>query len=136
MKNFVLGFMFNDSLDHVCMITKNRPLWQAGFLNGVGGKIERVETALEAMTREFQEETGAHTKLTDWFSVCTLWFPTAKVSVFVGSDSRITAAVRTTTDEPICVKALNGLDPLKLIENVPALLDLSKQRIQVERCHG
>src|SRR5690606_19747163 len=33
-----------------------RPAWQAGKLNGVGGKIEPGETPADAMRREFREE--------------------------------------------------------------------------------
>lgn len=35
-----------------------KPAWQAGKYNGVGGKVEPNESWLEAMCREFEEETG------------------------------------------------------------------------------
>jgi 8-oxo-dGTP diphosphatase len=59
MKGYVLGFMFSEDRKHVVLIRKNKPAWQAGKLNGVGGKIEQDELPLAAMVREFQEETGA-----------------------------------------------------------------------------
>lgn len=41
------------------MIRKNRPEWQAGRLNGVGGKVETTDAdGHAAMVREFTEETG------------------------------------------------------------------------------
>lgn len=55
---YVLGFMFNEAKTHVLLVKKNRPAWQAGLLNGIGSKIEPGEQPLEAMEREFQEETG------------------------------------------------------------------------------
>lgn len=55
---YVLGFMFNEDESKVLLIMKNRPAWQAGKLNGVGGKIEAGETPIQAMEREFAEETG------------------------------------------------------------------------------
>ena len=55
-REYVVGFAIN-GLD-VLLIRKNRPDWQAGKLNGVGGKIEPGEFPIEAMVREFQEETG------------------------------------------------------------------------------
>lgn len=61
MKNYVVGFLFgeNDLGERwVLLIQKARPEWQRGRLNGVGGKIEADETPLEAMAREFEEETG------------------------------------------------------------------------------
>ena len=48
------------------MITKNRPDWQAGKLNGIGGKIEEGETELQAMVRECAEECGLQTDESDW----------------------------------------------------------------------
>lgn len=50
----------------VALIRKKRPDWQAGKVNGVGGKIERGEKAHAAMVREFQEETGVKTAATAW----------------------------------------------------------------------
>lgn len=55
---YVVGFMFNEANDRILLIFKNRPVWMAGKLNGIGGKIEPGETAHEAMEREFREETG------------------------------------------------------------------------------
>lgn len=55
---YVLGIMFSEDEKKVLTIWKNRPSWQAGKLNGIGGKIEAGESPLEAMHREFIEETG------------------------------------------------------------------------------
>lgn len=56
--HYVVGFMFDKELHHVQLIEKNRPAWQAGRLNGVGGKVHEGEASLVAMYREFFEETG------------------------------------------------------------------------------
>lgn len=58
MKNYVLGFIFNKSVDEVCLILKNRPYWQSGLYNGIGGHIEEGETPIQAIARESKEETG------------------------------------------------------------------------------
>ena len=39
-KYYVLGFLFSPDCKRVALIIKNRPDWQAGFLNGIGGKID------------------------------------------------------------------------------------------------
>ena len=57
MKEYVLGFAFDARLSTVLLIQKTKPEWQCGKLNGVGGKIEEGETPLQAMEREFEEET-------------------------------------------------------------------------------
>lgn len=64
--SFVLGFMFNPSRDLVLLIEKDRPAWQAGKLNGVGGKLEDGEDPMVAMVREFREETGIETSPEAW----------------------------------------------------------------------
>lgn len=62
---YVLGFAFHKN--RVLLIRKNRPQWQAGFVNGVGGKVEAYDWSLtEAMRREFEEETGVNTDLDSW----------------------------------------------------------------------
>lgn len=62
---YVTGYMFDiNDPDRILMVKKNRPDWQAGKHNGIGGKIELCETPIDAMIREFQEETGLVT--VDW----------------------------------------------------------------------
>jgi 8-oxo-dGTP diphosphatase len=63
---YVLGFAFSHSMRSVVLILKKKPAWQAGKLNGVGGKVEASESPRSAMAREFQEETGVVTKPDDW----------------------------------------------------------------------
>jgi 8-oxo-dGTP pyrophosphatase MutT (NUDIX family) len=59
MKEYVLVFAVPISKNNkVLLVLKNRPAWQAGFFNLVGGKIEEKETPLEAGIRELKEESG------------------------------------------------------------------------------
>lgn len=59
MKKYVLGFAFNIDTSNLILIEKQKPDWQKGKLNGVGGKIEDYDsTPHHAMMREFWEETG------------------------------------------------------------------------------
>lgn len=64
MTRYVVGLLFSERWYDVLLIRKNRPVWQAGKLNGIGGKIEGSETPLESMCREFREETGL--EINDW----------------------------------------------------------------------
>lgn len=64
MEKYVVGLIFSRDLRTVYLIRKNRPQWQEGFLNGVGGKLEAGETYPEAMQREASEECGLNTD--DW----------------------------------------------------------------------
>lgn len=58
MTKYVCGFYFDHLLQNVVLIWKNKPAWQKGKLNGVGGKIEDGELPEAAMRRVFKEETG------------------------------------------------------------------------------
>ena len=58
MDRFVVGFAFGENKDTILLIKKLRPEWQKGLLNGIGGKIEKGESSLDAMRRECKEETG------------------------------------------------------------------------------
>lgn len=66
MKRYVVGLMFNEDRSMVLLIKKNRPEWQNKKLNGVGGEVGLEERLVEAMRREFSEETGVLTEEKDW----------------------------------------------------------------------
>lgn len=63
--SYVCGFLFDNFLDRVLLVLKEKPRWQAGLINGIGGKVECGELPLEAMHREFKEECGL--AVPDWF---------------------------------------------------------------------
>ena len=50
----------DNTLDKVLLILKDKPAWQKGRLNLLGGKIEPGETPAEAAFRELKEESGIH----------------------------------------------------------------------------
>ena len=65
MNRYVLGFAF-DLNDRVLLITKNRPEWQDGLMNGLGGHIEEGEDPHHTMQREGSEETCGKLAHVDW----------------------------------------------------------------------
>lgn len=70
---YVCGFMFDLTMKKVILIQKNKPEWQKGLLNGVGGKIEIIDDSINhAMSREFLEETGLKTNAKDWNHFCNI----------------------------------------------------------------
>lgn len=71
MQHFVVGFAFSFDAKQVALIRKKRPTWQAGKLNGIGGKIEAGEDPIDAMVREFYEETGVSTEPKQW-QICAV----------------------------------------------------------------
>jgi 8-oxo-dGTP diphosphatase len=65
MTDYVAGFLLSaEDSSSVLLVEKRQPEWQAGRLNGVGGKIESGEVVYDAMVREFEEETGL--RVDDW----------------------------------------------------------------------
>lgn len=57
-RKYVVGFLFSKDRERVVLVKKTHPEWQAGKLNGPGGKVEKGETPHDAMVREFEEEIG------------------------------------------------------------------------------
>jgi 8-oxo-dGTP diphosphatase len=127
--------MFSDDLENVVLVMKNRPSWQAGKYNGVGGKIEPGEWHYDAMIREFREETGFETNPGDWHEYACL---TGTVD---GPDDQFTVGfywckksmkemvekISTKTDENIYIVDVKYVhqDPSKFIENLPWLIPLA-----------
>ena len=48
MMNYCAGFLFDPEKELVVLIEKQKPAWQKGKLNAVGGKIEQGETPLRS----------------------------------------------------------------------------------------
>ena len=70
MIHYVMGFAFNLDKTKVAMIFKNRgPEEVRGKWNGLGGHVERNESPLMAMQREFKEEGGVWIEKWDLVSV-------------------------------------------------------------------
>lgn len=67
-----LGFIFDEELENVLLIEKNKPDWQKGKLNGVGGHCEPNESYITSMIRECFEETGIETSKNKWEHLCMM----------------------------------------------------------------
>ena len=121
MQTYVLGFLFTAD-NRVVLILKNRPKWQEGFLNGVGGKIEPDETPLQAMVREFREETGMVVK--KWSKVLTLTGEGYKVQVFKAYHHDKDPPIRSMTDEQVWAYPTDDIPTLHVIPNLRWMIPL------------
>lgn len=126
---YVIGFAFVG--DDVLLIKKTKPAWQAGRYNGVGGKIEASELPLNAMHREFMEETGIVTILEQWQHYATIVIPTelgsdlAHCYTTVLSESQMETFNPNATDETVerlPVRDFVWPNPQVMIANVATLL--------------
>lgn len=108
----------------VVLIRKNRPAYQEGKLNGVGGKVELNEPIIEAMIREFYEETGL--EILDWEYDTTLSGDDFVVHFFSTVSDRI-FEVATMTDEEVGVYKVNDvlMKQLKCMDNLPLLISIA-----------
>jgi 8-oxo-dGTP diphosphatase len=67
MKNYVLGFGLSKDKSKIVLIKKERPDWQKGKYNGIGGKVELTDISIyDSMYREFFEETDVLIDKDDW----------------------------------------------------------------------
>lgn len=119
MQQYVAGFMFSENMDVVALVRKARPDWQAGKLNGIGGKIEPGETPIEAMRREFREETGVDREAWEPF-VRLFREGVYEVFFFVAYSDKVYNAF-TQTDEEIVTRCALGTMDWIVKEGVPNL---------------
>lgn len=126
-QGYVVGFLF-DRWNSVALIEKNRPSWQAGKINGIGGKIEPGETHLPAMIREFKEETGVD--FDQWQNIGLLESPRSRIWVFKGvTDSKTLHSVRTVEDERVFVhNTYAELVPKNAVPNLHWLIPFAINR--------
>lgn len=120
MQKYVAGFMFNSS-GEVALVRKNKPEWQKGRLNGIGGKIEEGETPLAAMIREFEEETGYLQP--SWDQFCTLTGDGFEVHFF--SVLGDTSLLRTMEEEEIVVVEVEEVQIGTCIPNLTWLIPMA-----------
>jgi 8-oxo-dGTP diphosphatase len=130
-REWVVGFLYDFDAERVVLIRKKRPEWQAGKLNGVGGKIEPGETPDDAMRREFYEETGQ--MVLSWQRFASLrWEGEQGVVHFFRSFAyrSILDACRSVTDEEVWTMAPHdvALWPSNYIPNLRWLIPLGAHR--------
>jgi len=136
---YCLGFAFDNTqegsqdigLANVALIEKIKPTWQAGRLNGIGGMIEDFDredcgasrAGLNAMVREFQEETGYQTEISDWKHFHTMGSEKWQVECFKSFGLPL-HQLKTTTEEQVTV--VNAYDlPEHVLFNLRWLIPLA-----------
>ena len=126
---YVVGFRFDQWRKRVALIRKNKPAWQAGLLNGVGGKIEADESGYAAMIREFKEETGANE--VQWSHFHSMRGEDWRVEFFagVGDLSKLISAEA----EQVEIHAVNAIHEVRCVENLPWLIPMALDHLEDKR---
>ena len=135
-QEYSLCFIFNEELNLVLAIQKNRPDWQKGYFNGVGGKFNENETINQCTLREVYEETGlkldgdklryvGYYQHTDWkVYITTISIPHEQFITFTQK-----------TDEKIFILDIPILseDEYKLLPSAHTAIVASKQKLIDDR---
>ncbi len=123
MKKYTLGIAVTE--DSLVLVKKNRPEWQAGKYNFVGGKVEEGESPIKCVVREFFEETGVKIPANSWRSIGSLYRPRDfQVYMYVTAHKNV-ELVKTMTDEEIVLvtqrKFFDEYFREELISNLPTI---------------
>ena|SRR3989344_250970 len=129
MAAYTLGFIFDQAFSRVLLIHKQRPDWQKGRLNGIGGKIEPEEQSLACMVRETQEETGLRTAAEEWMRVGEIKSDSYNVDVYARIHKGELDDASTITDEEIEWFDVKEL-PEIVLPNIPWLIPLAIDKVK------
>jgi 8-oxo-dGTP pyrophosphatase MutT (NUDIX family) len=142
---YCLGFLFSPDWRLFVSIMKDHgPPAVVNRINGIGGKIEDGETPLDAMVREFTEETGLVAPVPRWEHFCTMegedwevWCFRACAPTMEDFERCRTPAGQT---EAVGHAAVRGLHDLPVVPNlrwlVPFALDMDVRVPHLIACHG
>jgi len=129
MTAYTLGFIFDQAFSRVLLMHKQRPDWQEGRLNGVGGKIEPGEQSLACIVREAREETGLQTAVKEWICVGEIKSDSYSVDVYARIHKGEFLDASTVTDEEIEWFDVNEL-PDAVLPNLHWLIPLAIDKIK------
>lgn len=118
---YVAGFLFDEACKQVLLIEKQKPDWQRGLLNAIGGKVEPGERPTEAMVREFQEETGMN--ILKWRYFCNLSGDGWMVHFFCTTGDLSQA--KQIESEPLCIVTISEISSTPIIPNLNWLIPLA-----------
>lgn len=118
-KQYVVGLAFNSTRDVVALVLKQSgPPCVIGNWNGVGGKIEDGESPLEAMVREFYEETGADLPENEWEQFAVLHADDYDLFFLVAATDRTLAAQTVEKEEVKLWKCSEAIALPNLMHNM------------------
>jgi 8-oxo-dGTP diphosphatase len=131
MQEYVAGLLFSENRKLVALIRKNRPDWQAGKLNAIGGRveIEKEEQPNDAMRREFREETGVDIKT--WREFASLQDERGWLVRFYWAVGNPYECMQVTDEKP-SVRLVDDL-PENIIPNLQWLIPMALS-MERERC--
>jgi 8-oxo-dGTP diphosphatase len=125
---YALGFCFTTDKKHVALIHKEKPLWQAGYVNGIGGKIEENESPIDCMQREFREETGVD--INNWRFFCVVSGEWGEIHIFKAFNNKVWSAT-TQEEEKVEIMEIDKLPYNMMIQNLRWIIPLALDKDDV-----
>lgn len=119
--HFVLGFVFNSDCTKVLLVLKKRPLWMKGRINGIGGHIEDDESPIQAMHREYKEETDMAQV---WKHAVTFTCDSGTVYVFKAISTCFHIPFTQIEDETLIEEGITHLHLIPVMTNLKYLIPL------------
>jgi len=139
-KDYVLAFVFcymEEGEPYVLLLKKIKPEWQRGMLNGIGGKIEHGEQPLEAMSREWTEETAL--PVPDWKPVCLLAGDEWRVFIYTGvTEDHWAFDERNGADTPEGILETQSVEEMREFKHrmIPNIMWLVPKALSVNEAEG
>lgn len=110
--------------ERILLIKKNRPDWQAGKLNIIGGHVEGDKDTSDAAIREVFEEVGIELKNIRYFCLLNTVTPCEAVVYFYVAFCDIETAIQKTDEEPVSMLIEHAID-MDIIPNLKYLIPLA-----------
>ncbi len=129
MKSYTVGFVINKSHKLVLLINKNRPAWQKGALNGLGGRLQESETPNEGIARSVNREANIETNAEQWRKIGSIENDGDVIYFLTTVYDGETADATTMTDEQIEWFPLKNL-PSTLVPYSKKMLSQVKKEIK------
>lgn len=130
MQRYVLCFLYDRQMKHVALIRKNKPAWQAGKLNGIGGKVELWESVEDAAPREFLEETGVNIPQKEWRHFLTFDGVGFAVHAYVSFNDKVFDC-KTVEAEKIEIVEIDKINFTECVDNLKWIIPLSLAKTEM-----
>lgn len=129
MKKFTVGFVFTPGFEKVLLVHKEKPDWQKGLMNGLGGKYEPGESAEDCVSREVEEEAGLAIPPQLWRYVGKIEAETWCVDVLCAIWDEDPAEARKCDYEEVEWVSVDEL-PSNVISNIPWLISICQDALE------
>lgn len=129
----VVGFVFDEGFNNVLLIQKQKPDWQRGYFNGIGGKCKQDEPPRLAIARETYEETTMDIEPASWTHFVTLRTgskpePSPDVEVcffFTVVERCVLTSAHSETKEQLLIILRSNLQHYKTLPNLQWMIPLA-----------